>query len=64
MCGSCHFDSPSNDELSVECCFDFFSQHQSDLKVAQITKNYIFSVIAPLLNLECAQNLDAVKKKQ
>ena len=55
MSGSCHLDSMSNDEFSVECLFWFFQPTwKSDLKVVQITKNYIFWVNAPLQYLECA----------
>ena len=49
MSGSYRLGRALNDEFSVECLFWFFQPTQkSDLKVVQITKNYLFWVNAPL----------------
>ena len=49
MFGSCHLDRASNDKFSVECLSWFFQPtRKSDLKVVQITKNYLFWVNVPL----------------
>ena len=49
MSGSCHLDRASNDKFSVECLFWLFQRTwKADLKVVQITKNYLFWVNAPL----------------
>ena len=57
MCGSCHLDRASNDESSVECLFWFFHlTWKSDLKVIQITKNYLFWVMHPYNTLNLPKN--------
>ena len=49
LSGSCHLDRALNNEFSVECTLWFFQPTwKSDLKLVQITKNYLFWVNAPL----------------
>ena len=57
MSGSCHLDTASNDEFSVECLFWFLQPTwKSYLKIVQITKIDLFWVTAPVKYFECAPN--------